>query len=80
MKIVHNTTLNMKIYLLSVLLLTENSNYWEGPNNDESYGCFVRVRAWKMSSMPVPDFHLERIEIHAFCEKGKVLFERYQCE
>ncbi|XP_060570415.1 uncharacterized protein LOC132728759 [Ruditapes philippinarum] len=59
-------------------IYTENSNYWEGPNNDDSFDCYVRVRAWKTSSMPVPDFQMKNIKIHAACEKGTDCFyEKY---
>lgn len=61
-----------------ITFTSENSNYWEGPNSDEAFDCYVRVRAWKMSSFPKPDFHFKGLEIKAACQNGKLVRYFYQ--
>ncbi|XP_053394304.1 von Willebrand factor D and EGF domain-containing protein-like [Mercenaria mercenaria] len=49
------------------VLYTENSKYWDGPNADDSYDGYVRVRAWKLSSFPKPDFKIDGFNITSSC-------------
>ena len=46
-----------------IFYLTGTAPYWTGPNFQESKEVQVRVRAWKMSSLPAPDFSVTGIHV-----------------
>ena len=64
---------NLFVYLSAISYL-ESSQYWEGPNRQDTLSASVRVRAWKQSSFPKPDFHSSGIPIGSKCNlsNGKV--------
>ena len=47
--------------------------YFNGPNNQTSVKAAVKVRAWKASSLPYPDFTKKEMFISAGSTKGKCL-------
>lgn len=49
---------------------TGESPYWEGVNNQDSWSALFRVRAWKASSLPTPDFMETGIPIQARSGSG----------
>ncbi|XP_053389945.1 uncharacterized protein LOC128552900 [Mercenaria mercenaria] len=46
-------------------IYTEDGNYYTGANNQSSYSVDIRVRAWRMSSLPKADFEKTSIPMKA---------------
>jgi len=52
-------------------ILTKGASpYWEGPNTQDSASAQFRIRAWKESSLPTPDFKETNIPLVAASGSG----------
>ncbi|KAK3587479.1 hypothetical protein CHS0354_003617 [Potamilus streckersoni] len=59
------------------VIYTGKSPYWTGPNFQRSMQAYVRVRAWRGSSLPLPGYHQENISIDArSTDTSKVYIEK----
>ena len=53
----------MGTHVRSPISISGDLPYWTGQNFQESKEVLVRVRAWKMASLPAPDFVNKSIHV-----------------
>ncbi|XP_052274192.1 uncharacterized protein LOC127874079, partial [Dreissena polymorpha] len=64
------TTMSRGNDLHGKAILTMNNRYFVGPNSQTSDDCYVQILAWKPTSLPEPDFHVDNISVKSGCSKG----------
>lgn len=52
-------------------IITANNTYFLGSNTQTSHAVHVRIRAWKSSSLPEPDFSQLDVVVEAGSPDGK---------